>query len=303
MTSGSRLQGACAILGLWLAAGAAHAQGSEPARAVRCQPEETRYETAGRGQVQPDGTVEFVDELGARLPPPGSKTVLPAPREHGQLAKLCDGTYVSVREYEFKFSTRIVGRHLDAQGQALAEEFVILPYEENGWSPSVAASADGGFVVAWQTLRRRGSAVHAQRFGRTLEPLGARIAISAAPTGSQVNAFVVGMPSGGFAVTWHLVSPSQPWQAYLRTFSRSGRPVSPLQVVTTGRYVSPPFIRILCDGSLLVFWGDGPGRGWYKADFVRQYGAEGLPLSDAMSKDDERFAKLAASLIAPCTAR
>jgi Ca2+-binding RTX toxin-like protein len=73
--------------------------------------------------------------------------------------------------------------------------------------PSVTRLASGGFVIAWEDYSKTSadtdvSAVRAQLFDAAGNPVGAELLVNTAFHGPQSHPFVLGLPGGGFVVTW-----------------------------------------------------------------------------------------------------
>jgi hypothetical protein len=170
-----------------------------------CVPEDLRHEVERQPFVTSTGEVEFIEVLGQVLPPVGSRTITPPSRDrtHGVAAKLCNGTLVTAREEQFRSQVGIFGKVLDEEGSATTHEFDISPFDEGGWFPSMAPTADGGFVVSWQVAQKKGSVILSQKFTSEGRPISPRILVSR-NVGHNVTSYVVGLPSGQTVVTWGL---------------------------------------------------------------------------------------------------
>jgi hypothetical protein len=83
----------------------------------------------------------------------------------------------------------------------------------DGFAPSIAGLADGGFVIAWFTQ----SNVHALRFGPDGSPVGPLFLSSTAAVGPSV----VALPWGGFLIGWPTVTDGNA-QDVMRFFDAQG---------------------------------------------------------------------------------
>lgn len=100
----------------------------------------------------------------------------------------------------------VYGQRLDPAGQKLGGEFrVNLITGRNQRTPSVAALANGSFVVAWiSELQRSASSldVYARLFNSSGVGVSGELPINSVPAGLCANPAVAASASGGFAVAW-----------------------------------------------------------------------------------------------------
>ncbi|MCK6376254.1 MAG: PKD domain-containing protein, partial [Zoogloea sp.] len=99
----------------------------------------------------------------------------------------------------------IYARRYDAGGNALGDEFRVNEsnyYEQR--SPSVAATGDGGFVIAWRDFAN--DDVWAQKFDSAGNRVDGALQISTASTSSDEVPVVVGLAGNAFAVAWQAQS-------------------------------------------------------------------------------------------------
>lgn len=71
---------------------------------------------------------------------------------------------------------------------------------------SVAALADGGFVVAWMTPDGDGAGIAGQRFDAAGGLAGEAFVVNVTSVGAQAFPAVAGLPGGGFVVTWRAMA-------------------------------------------------------------------------------------------------
>jgi hypothetical protein len=100
----------------------------------------------------------------------------------------------------------VYGRRFDASGAPLGAQFRVNTYTTvtNGRrAPSVAAAADGSFVVAWMAYD--GSyRIAAQRYGTNGAPLGSEFRANTSITGGQLNpAVAVAGDGSSFVIVWN----------------------------------------------------------------------------------------------------
>ena len=121
-------------------------------------------------------------------------------------ATLTGGTHVVVWASAAKVGANPVIRaqRLSATGAKLGGEIAVTGAT---WAQSdsvVAATSDGGFVVAWTATGLDGSAkgVHAQRYTATGAKAGATFRVNTTTAGDQCEPGLAARPGGGFTVAW-----------------------------------------------------------------------------------------------------
>ena len=96
-------------------------------------------------------------------------------------------------------SDSIQGQRYATDGSPQGAQFQVNSYTTGYQSnPSVAASADGDFVVVWA-----GPEIQAQRYASDGSPQGAEFQVNTYTTGLQTNPSVAADPDGDFVVVWH----------------------------------------------------------------------------------------------------
>lgn len=102
----------------------------------------------------------------------------------------------------------IQGQRFDSQGLSLGTQFQVNAYTTGGQTePSVEASPDGGFVVAWTSTGSVGSddqdtSIQAQRFDSAGQSQGSQFQVNAYTTGIQNDPDVSVAQDGTFLVVW-----------------------------------------------------------------------------------------------------
>ena len=129
--------------------------------------------------------------------------------------------------------------------------------------PDVAALADGGYVVVWESYDQDGGitdyGIFAQQYGADGTPVGTEFQVTTETAGNQLDPAVVGLSGGGYVVTWgDSGNASSPGYDYLRAqvFSAAGTPVgAEFQVEgPESRYGTSPEITALSGGGFAVSW-------------------------------------------------
>jgi hypothetical protein len=151
------------------------------------------------------------------------------------------------------------------------------------FAPSIATTADGGFVIAWQSADVDGSGfgIRARRFEADGAAATAEIAVNSATTGDQVSPSVAVLDDGAFVVVWTSNgADGSLFGIRARRFTAAGVPLSgelAVNSTTAGSQVSPRATSAAGAGFLAIW--SGPGLGDSNEIFARAFDAAGLPLS------------------------
>ncbi|MFQ3638344.1 MAG: hypothetical protein SNJ57_21180, partial [Cyanobacteriota bacterium] len=152
---------------------------------------------------------------------------------------------------------------------------------------SVAADADGNFIVVWESIQdpmTGGSGVYAQRFDKDGNRIGGETQIHTNVLGDQTEVSVAMSPTGEFVVTWTSdVGDGSGTGVFVRRFNSAGvaQPIAPptgpaitddVQVNTATDFDQRfSNVAIAPDGSFVVTWSsvgqDGSGYGVYAQKF------------------------------------
>jgi hypothetical protein len=99
----------------------------------------------------------------------------------------------------------VYGQIFNSDGTRRGGEFHVNTYTNgNQGAPAVQGTADGGFVVAWQSVGQDGSAsgVYAQRFSSSGALVGGEFLVNTYTTGDQAQASLAARSDGGFVIAW-----------------------------------------------------------------------------------------------------
>ncbi|WP_127999107.1 beta strand repeat-containing protein [Piscinibacter defluvii] len=190
------------------------------------------------------------------------------------IAALADGRFVAVWEddsYSAPDGTRAVrGRLFGADGSGAVEFVVNLTTANAQDMPTVAALADGGFVVAWadQSLSADDpylSALRAQYFDASGARSGPEFLVNAATAGAQTQPQLATLDDGRLVCVW--VDGSQTGGDSSgdairgRILDPAGRTLGPEFLVntTTAGAQGDPAVTALADGRFVVTWQDAGG--------------------------------------------
>jgi deazaflavin-dependent oxidoreductase (nitroreductase family) len=153
-----------------------------------------------------------------------------------------------------------------AQPIPLGPQFQVNTYTTaSQWSPSVAADAEGGFVVVWQSDGSSGGdaddwSIQGQRYDSAGSAAGSQFQVNAYVTGSQRNPCVAADADGDFVVVWQSYgSPGGDASAYSiqgQRYDSAGSAVgSQFQVNTyTDYFQVTPSVAAEADGDFAVVW-------------------------------------------------
>ncbi|NBJ23054.1 hypothetical protein [Microvirga arsenatis] len=126
--------------------------------------------------------------------------------------------------------------------------------------PSVAALADGGWVVTWSSRAQDGSGynIHQQRYHSSGWTLGRETVVNVAGANEQIMSDVKALPDGGWLVTWESVGQDGSEEGiFQRRYSATGQPVTQgdiqVNTTTTGAQKMAS-VSMLPDGGWIVTW-------------------------------------------------
>ena len=197
--------------------------------------------------------------------------------EYGDIVGLTGGGFVAT--WRTTDSTvdgsndAVMGQIFDSTGRRVGSEFLInsrvTGYQNE---PTLAALANGGFAVAWNTSDPTqdgsDSAIKAQIFSATGSRLGGEFQVNSQVANRQYDPQIVGLADGGFAATWVTFDPLQDGSSFAvkaQIFDVSGNKVGSeflVETLATGTQFLPE-IEQLGNGNLLTAWtsetGDGSG--------------------------------------------
>lgn len=142
-----------------------------------------------------------------------------SPQRNQSVAGLADGGFVVAWEsnghYGDNFSTGVYAAVFNADGSERTSEFLVNSFtggrrsalfgpQESQEKPSVAALANGGFVIAWQSFRDMNASwgIAAQRYDRDGVTQGGEFVVHTSTEKSQTSPKVAGLTGGGFIVVW-----------------------------------------------------------------------------------------------------
>ena len=167
----------------------------------------------------------------------------------------------------------IYGQRYDSAGAAVGSDFRVNTFTNGGQQySSVAALADGGFVVTWSSWDQDGSidGIYAQRYDSAGAQVGSEFQVNTYTISNQLYSSVAALEDGGFVVSWESFGQDGSGSSiYAQRYDNAGVQVgSEFQVNTfTNSYQRYSSVAALADGGFVVTWSsenqDGSGYGIY----------------------------------------
>ena len=183
-----------------------------------------------------------------------------------QLATLRDGGYVVTwgdDEGNVHFELHHAGDAIPFVQDVVSDGSAVSLYADQP-VPRMAALADGGFVVVWDSPVRAdedivGGNVHFQRYDANGDPVGAAgIANSAVGTFNDM-ADVAALANGGFVVTWQGENGDGDYQVMGRRFDAGGKAIDAASLAISDdhgpAFEGAPAVTGLGDGNFATVWG------------------------------------------------
>ncbi|MFH2088288.1 MAG: M10 family metallopeptidase C-terminal domain-containing protein, partial [Pseudomonadota bacterium] len=154
----------------------------------------------------------------------------------------------------------IYAQRYHADGTALSVEALVNTFTATDQeSPSVAALADGGWVVAWESYGQddSGYGIYAQRFAADGTAAGGEARVNGYTTNDQTAPSVTALSDGGWVVVWQSNGQDGDGNGiYAQRYAADGTSIGAearVNSYTTGGQ-SAPSVAALSDGGWLVSW-------------------------------------------------
>jgi hypothetical protein len=181
-----------------------------------------------------------------------------------------DGSFVVVwtSYYQDGSGTSVHGQRFDSTGLPAGTEFQVNSYttgDQGGYHPAaVASTADGSFVVAWNSWGQDGSSQGAfgQRYDAAGAAVGTEFQINSYTTGWQGAPAVAAAADGSFVVVWSDDAASYNFEVQARRFDATGAAVGTefqVNTYTTGAQGYGIAIAVDAAGDFVVVWGSFAG--------------------------------------------
>lgn len=191
---------------------------------------------------------------------------------------LAGGGYVII--WSMTESPNVVQAQLyDADGNPVGEEQTLNTYNDSGqYTPSVAARADGGYVVAWASNAQDGDSrgIYVATFDSDGDPLSGILAVNQRTEGDENTPKVSVLSNGNFAVTWQgFHNDTGLWTIHVRLYDGDGTALTnEITTSSTDHNNLSPSVIALADGGFIVTWAGFNDTTGY--DLVgRRYDADG----------------------------
>nr|WP_246338183.1 cadherin-like domain-containing protein [Azospirillum oleiclasticum] len=207
--------------------------------------------------------------------------------DHGSVTTLADGGYVKVWWTADDNTSDVYARRYDAAGTAMGDAFKVNTASAfNQDAPTVAALADGGFVISWGsmdgswTYNNNTGHIFQQRYDGAGVAIGGETRVSSNATSPKNHPSTVGLADGGWITVWQSfgVDQASTWGVYRQRYDADGTKVGGEARVNTTSAGSQGDVKVisLTDGGFVVQWDsvngqDGSGSGIY----VQRYDADG----------------------------
>lgn len=166
-----------------------------------------------------------------------------------------------VDDPDLRDSSDIRGRRFSSTGVPIGQEFLVNTTTRGTQAgPSVAADAEGNFVVVWQSRFPGGllRSIFAQRFSKAGKKVGPEFRVNEDRIEKDFVPVVAMDHDGTFVVTWQSFSPTRPQcvQIRARLYRRDGTPAGPEFPVAPGDTAcgEAPKVAFGPDGIFAVVW-------------------------------------------------
>jgi hypothetical protein len=148
---------------------------------------------------------------------------------------------------------------------------------------SVAALADGGYIVVWDSQGQDGDedGVFGQRYDANDNPVGTEFQINTVSEGDQEFSTVVGLSAGGFVVAWESDGVSATdVDVFARIFDADGVPLAAEFKLNTTLAGDQDSVKIeaLGDGGFVTIWESAGQDGSDNAVILQRFDASGTAL-------------------------
>jgi hypothetical protein len=188
-------------------------------------------------------------------------------QSYGSAVGLTDGDFV-VTWTSFatdNFRNGIYAQRFNADGTRDGEEFrVNTTTHLDQQFAAIAATKDGGFVIAWESDGQDGDSygIYAQRYDASGRPAGGEFRVNSVTTARQDDPSITALADGGFLVIWR-TSDSYSSSMKGQRFDASGVPVGTEFLLNdvagepfNGRVYSSNWVVQLTNGEVVAGWTD-----------------------------------------------
>ena len=193
----------------------------------------------------------------------------------------------------------IKARIFEEDGTAAGEEFLVNSVtDDDQYSSSITALADGGFVIVWQSYDGQddssGGGIKARIFDADGTAVGDEFLVNSVTRLAQILPSITALSGGGFVVTWASGDgQDDPSSSGIkaRIFDADGTAIGDEFLINsvTENAQSRPSITALADGGFVVTWESGDGQEDTSQSSIkaRIFDAEGNPVAVTGIATDE----------------
>lgn len=150
---------------------------------------------------------------------------------------------------------------------------------------AVAALADGGYVVAWQSADGSGDGIFLQRFDAAGQAAGVETRVNTWTALAQSTPTVTTLADGGFVVAWEsFAQDGSNYGIFLQRYDADGAAVgAETQVNTRARdYQVAPVVAASDEGGFTVAWEEWRADLGTRGVSLQSFGADGEPVGNAL---------------------
>jgi hypothetical protein len=175
------------------------------------------------------------------------------------VAVLRDGSFIGT----YAAADGTYAQRFDESGTAVGS-----PARVDGGPATVAALADGGYVIAWaftQPSAEVSAGTKVQRFDASGTAVGPALVANSHDAGSNTGPpAIAALAGGGYAVTWSIAHYPDGYGVFTREFDAGGEPLGPERQVNTtpGPFPGEQSIAALADGGFVITWTMGDPATW-----------------------------------------
>jgi hypothetical protein len=204
-----------------------------------------------------------------------------ADQGYASVSAAANGDFVVAWQSRLDGFLDIFARRFTSAGIALAGEFQVNTYTSSYQAfPSVAAEADGDFVVVWESPQDGSDfGIFGRRFSSAGVPLAGEFQINTYTPDDQSLPKVAADADGDFVVTWEVYEDTFFKNVFAQRFSSTGAPLaSEFQVNTfTALSQRSPKVAAGASGDFVVAWENDFQDGSSTGIFARRFASDGTP--------------------------
>ncbi|MFW5446606.1 MAG: DUF4347 domain-containing protein, partial [Methylophagaceae bacterium] len=197
-----------------------------------------------------------------------------------QVSSLADGGYVVVWEGGHSSDREIFAQRYDINGNTVGGEFQVNTATVNNQSrPAIIGTADGGFVITWNSYDADSSlGVYAQAYDSNSNTVGGEFQVNTATVDSQREPQIAAFDGGGYVVSWTSVNQDGSGEGiYAQQFDASHNKVGPETLINTHTTYDQgaPEIAVLADDSYVIIWDSWVQDGQFNGVYGQRFNSDG----------------------------